>query len=461
MKYSQFNETLRRIPRAIRMAGWIFAASALAGGELTAAVFHVAVDGDDSNAGTRESPFGSLARAQAAARPGDTVWIRGGTYRMEESDIAARDGFLASIMLLDKSGKPDQPIRYHAEPGERPVFDCSLVKPRGLRISAIRVRASWIHLKGISITGVQVTATGHTQSICVENLGSHNIYEHLAMHDGQAIGLFITRGSDNLVLNCDAYRNHDFTSGNRKGGNTDGFGCHVRGRGRGGNNVFRGCRAWFNSDDGFDCINQDDAVLFENCWAFYNGYDADFKPLADGHGFKAGGYGISPDARFPDPVPRHRVLRCLAVRNRVSGFYANHHPGGIDWIHNSAYRNGVNFNFLGRSTDGTRDVPGFGHHILNNLSFGSANDWRHLEIAACRVSGNSFSRDDRPQPSQFVSLDESLLTAPRDANGGLPAIRFLHLSPGNPWIDTGTHSPESVNPLGEAPDPGAFEATPR
>jgi hypothetical protein len=32
------------------------------------------------------------------------------------------------------------------------------------------------------------------------------------MHDGQAIGICSVRGSDNLFLNCDAYRNHDFTS---------------------------------------------------------------------------------------------------------------------------------------------------------------------------------------------------------------------------------------------------------
>ena len=418
------------------------------------AEFHIAPDGDDSGPGTLENPFASLQRAQQGVRAGDTVFIRGGTYRMKESDIAQKDSFLASIILFDKSGKKDQPIRYFAMPGERPVFDCSVVKPKGLRISAIRVRASWIHLKGISITGVQVTATGHTQSICVENYGDHNVYENLAMHDGQAIGLYISRGSHNLVLNCDAYRNHDFTSENGRGGNTDGFGCHVQRRGS--NNVFRGCRAWFNSDDGFDCISQTDAVTFENCWAFYNGYSSDFKSLGDGHGFKAGGYGVETDQRFPDPAPRHRVERCLAVRNRSSGFYSNHHPGGIDWIHNSAYRNSVNFNFLGRKPDASADVPGFGHQIINNLSYGTSRDFRNLDIDACHLAGNSFTRQDKLADSHFITLDESLLTAPRDDAGNLPEIRFLHLAPGNPLIDTGAPSSKTYN--GTAPDPGAFEA---
>src|SRR3712207_7385796 len=48
------------------------------------------------------------------------------------------------------------------------------------------------------------------------------------------------------------FRSHDYTSENKRGGNVDGFGFHAP---KGSvNNVFRGCRAWFNSDDGFDFI---------------------------------------------------------------------------------------------------------------------------------------------------------------------------------------------------------------
>jgi hypothetical protein len=423
-------------------------------GGASAAKFCVAPDGNDANPGTKERPFASLQRAQQAASPGDFVFIRGGTYQMKDSDIARRDSFLAALVYLDKSGLQGKPISYHAWPGERPVFDCSRVKPPGLRISAFRVRASWVHLKGLEVTGVQVTATGHTQSICFENFGDHNVYENLSMHDGQAIGLFITRGSNNLVLNCDAYRNHDSTSEGGRGGNTDGFGCHVPGRGA--NNVFKGCRAWFNSDDGFDCINSNDAASFVNCWALYNGYSVDFKPLGDGNGFKAGGYGIAPGTRFPNPVPRHRVVQCLAVRNRSAGFYANHHPGGIDWIHNSACRNSVNFNFLGRNAAGTADIPGGGHKILNNLAYGSTRDLRNLDLAASQHAGNSFDQVRKLTDADFLSLDEASLIAPRQANGDLPVIRFLHLAKGNPLRDTGV--PAEMPYSGTAPDPGAFES---
>jgi hypothetical protein len=417
-------------------------------GAAKAADYHVATDGSDGNPGTRELPFASIHQAQRKAEPGDTVYIRGGTYHMRESDIARNDGRIACLIALDKSGRKDRPIRYFASPGERPVFDCSKVTPDGLRVSAFRIYGSWIHLKGLEITGVRVNSRGHTQSISVDNLGNHNIFEQLSMHDSEAIGLYITRGNNNTVLNCDAYRNHDRTSEDRRGGNTDGFGCHPR-NSEGENNVFKGCRAWFNSDDGFDCINAPDAVTFINCWAFYNGYSPDFEPLADGNGFKTGGYGIKPGTRFPDPVPVHRVIGCLAVRNRSSGFYANHHPGGVEWIHNSASGNGANFNFLGRNPEGTSDIPGRGHKIINNLSYNSKRDVTNLDPQLNQRAGNSFDHEHKLESRNFLSLDESELTAPRQANGELPTIKFLRLVEGNPL--TNTAIPNDVFPARRHP----------
>lgn len=404
-------------------------------GQAKAADYFVATDGSDANPGSKDLPFASIQQAQRKAGPGDTVFIRGGIYHMRESDIARNDGRIAFLISFDKSGRKGSPIRYFASPGEKPVFDCSQVTPAGLRVSAFRVNCSWIHLKGLEITGVRVNAQGHTQSISVDNLGNHNIFEQLSMYDSEAIGLYITRGNNNTVLNCDAYRNHDRTSEDRRGGNTDGFGCHPR-NDEGENNVFKGCRAWFNSDDGFDCIAAPDAVAFINCWAFYNGYSPDFEPLADGNGFKAGGYGIKPGTKFPDPVPVHRVIGCMAVRNRSNGFYANHHPGGSEWIHNSASGNGTNYNFLGRNSEGTADIPGRGHKIINNLSHNSPREVMHLEPLLNEQVGNSFDQKQPLRSQDFISLDESELTAPRQANGELPQIKFLRLVKGNPLART-------------------------
>ena len=423
---------------------------------LHAAEFHVAPDGADGNSGEITKPLRTLRAAQGKAKPGDTVWIRGGTYRMAESDVMEVHYGRAHVILLNKGGKEGKPISYLAYKDEKPVFDFSEVKPEGLRVTALRAKASHLHLSGIAFTGVQVTLAGHTQSINVENLGSHNLFERLSMHDGQGIGFWLGGGSNNLVLNCDAYRNYDHTSEGGRGGNTDGFGFHVRKGSTG--NVFRGCRAWFNSDDGFDLINTAEAVTVENCWAFYNGFAPDFTKIADGNGFKVGGFAYQPASEIPQPVPRHVIRFCIAANNKASGFYANHHPGGIDWISNTAHRNSSNFNMLGRKLDPPVDVPGYGHLLRNNLGYRSPREIRDFDAAQSDASHNSFDLGLKITSQGFVSLDETELMRERKADGSLPDIGFMKPREGNPAIDAGTDAGFPFK--GKAPDLGAFEFAP-
>ena len=442
----------RRITPAV-LTGLLLSSLLTVGTSLYAATFFVAPAGSDDNPGTLEKPFATVERAQNAATAGDTVYIRGGTYTIQESQIARKQAIWAHGTFLGKSGTKGQPIRYWAFENEHPVFDFSRVKPEGLRVTAFYVTASWVHIKGLETIGVQVTLKGHTQSICFDNEGSHNIYERLSMHDGQAIGIYSVRGSDNLFLNCDAYRNHDFTSEDGKGGNVDGFGCHPPKGATG--NVFRGCRAWFNSDDGFDCIGAHESVTFENCWALYSGFSPRFERLGDGNGFKVGGYGTTPVDGLPKVIPRHTVRFCLAVRNKSSGFYSNHHIGGSDWFSNTAYRNGTNFNMLCRLADNQTDVPGYGHTLRNNLGYRSAHEITNLDMAQSDAANNSFTPDLQISDKDFVSLDENEIVQPRQANGDLPAIRFMHPAPGSPLIDKGVDV--GLPFRGAAPDLGAFE----
>ena len=422
---------------------------------LGAAEFFVAPDGRDTAAGTKAAPFATVQRAQREVAPGDTVWIRGGTYLMTEAQIAGREGAYACVTLLAKSGTEGKRINYWAVPGEQPVFDYSAVKPAGQRVTAFRVNASWLHLKGLEVTGVQVTIKTHTQSIGFDNEGSDNLYEQLTVHDGMAIGFWIGAGANNLVVNCDAYRNHDSFSENGRGGNTDGFGYHGH-RGSTGN-IFRGCRAWFNSDDGYDFINSDEVCRIENCWAFYNGFSADFKSLGDGNGFKSAGEAGRSVAQLPNPIPRHVVVGSLAVRNKVNGFYANHHPGGIEWLNNTAFKNPTNFNLRGRDPqDNKTIIPGRGHRLKNNLGFAGGTEVAELDGAACDVSGNYFTLPVTVTAEDFLGLDEADLVLPRKPNGDLPEVKLMHLAPGSDLIDAGVDARRSF--VGKAPDLGAFES---
>jgi hypothetical protein len=420
-----------------------------------AADWYVAPHGEDMATGSIEKPFATIQRAQDSAAAGDTVFIRGGTYRMTQAQLARRRGLYARITVLDKSGTPELPITYRAYADEKPVFDCSDVKPEGQRVAAFYVSGSWLRLVGLEVTGVQVTMRRHTQSICFESQGSHNVFERLSMHDGQAIGIYHVRGSDNLFLNCDAWNNWDYTSEGGRGGNVDGFGCHPDKGSTG--NIFRGCRAWLNSDDGFDCISAHESVTFESCWALYNGLSVEGKNLGDGHGFKAGGYASTPASDLPNPIPRHVVRHCLAVGNKSSGFYANHHPGGGDWLNNTAYSNGTNFNMLCRLADNSADVDGYGHKLINNLGYGSSADVRRLDASRCNVANNSFTLVLKLGPADFVSLDEGELYLPRRADGGLPAVDFMYPAHGSVLIDAGVNAGRPFQ--GAAPDIGAFEQT--
>ncbi|MEI6947953.1 hypothetical protein V9K67_12215 [Paraflavisolibacter sp. H34] len=431
-----------------------------------AATWYIAPDGADTNAGTQARPFLTIQKAQSAAAPGDTVYARGGTYRVQEAQIASFARISAFVHLLDKSGAPGKPIYYWAYPGEKPVFDFADVKPANYRVHAFEVTGSWLHLKGLEVVGVQVPlVNANTQSICFSNNGgSNNIYEQLSMHDGQAIGFYLVKGSNNLILNCDAYRNNDYTSqtaGARRGGNVDGFGNHPD---KGSvNNIFRGCRAWFNSDDGYDCISAHEATVFENCWAFYNGYTPGFVSRADGNGFKAGGYGARPFGLLPAPIPRNTIRFCLAVMNKSNGFYANHHLEGSDWYHNTAYKNGVNYNMLNRKgkTEGEylADGPGYNHVLRNNISLEprtEGNDIANYDPARCTIDHNSFLNPAiRISATDFISLDTALLTAPRQPDGSLPAVDFLRLRPKSALVDKGVNV--GLPFTGKAPDLGCFE----
>jgi hypothetical protein len=422
------------------------------------AVIYVSNKGNDSATGNFENPLASIQKAQQLTNAGDTVYIRGGNYIVQENQIYKKEDIWAYVFYLNKNGENGKRINYWAYPGETPVFDFSNVKPTNYRVIAFYVSGSWLHIKGIEVTGVQVTITTHTQSECFRNEGSNNIFEQLKMHDGMAIGFYLTKGSNNLILNCDAYRNHDYLSEDGKGGNVDGFGCHPAKGSTG--NIFKGCRAWFNSDDGYDCISAAETVIFDSCWAFYNGYSPSFVSLGDGNGFKAGGYGSTAYTSLPNPIPPHIVRFCMAVYNKANGFYSNHHLTGSYWYNNTAYKNSINYNMLNRQSPTAdaylTDVDGYDHIMKNNLGYAArSKELDKINKSLCTLANNYFDWQVSVTADDFVSLDENLLISERKANGNLPDIDFMKLKSSSDLIDKGQDIGFYFE--GPAPDLGAFE----
>jgi parallel beta-helix repeat protein len=418
-----------------------FVAAMLAAASVHAAEFYVAPDGKDTNAGTIDAPFGSVTKAQEAASPGDTVWIRGGLYEFTGTTIEIGT-------LLNKSGEPGKPINYFAYKDEVPIFDFfKLATP--VRIKGFSVTGNWLHLRGLEVRGVQqiLTNTNESWGIRVEG-GSNNIFERLNLHHNEGPGLFIADGGNNLVINCDSHHNYD---PDRGGENADGFGGHSNDDG----NVFRYCRSWYNSDDGYDLINAPGVHTIEYCWSWKNGYVADTDQRAgNGGGFKCGGFLLNPD-RFPGNVPRHQIRFNLSFNNAQEGYYANYHPGQIQFYNNVAFNNPTQFNMQSI-------VKPVTHVMRNNIALSTtgAPPMSNVDGTQPRQNDpddqfNSWNEGYSVSPDDFISIDPTGVDGPRQPDGSLPKITFMHLKPGSKLIDGGIDVRLPYN--GAAPDLGAFE----
>lgn len=405
--------------------------------------WYVAPNGSDSNPGTIDRPFATMARAQTAASGGNLVYFRGGTYAYTKgTTTCSSQTATINAIQLTKSGSSGNRIRYDAYPGEKPVFDFSGIKD-SCRITGIRITGSWIELKGLEIEGVPQNNSMNHESWGIWNSGGNNLFELLNLHNNMGPGLFISRGANNLVLNSDSHDNYDPLSATGAGTNGDGFGCHI-GTGDTGN-VLRGCRSWNNSDDGYDLIQAQEVVTIENSWSWSNGYQPGTTTHAgDGNGFKSGGYGV-PATNLPANPPHHVVRFCVAFLNYANGFYANHHPTYDYFYDNTAYNNrSANFNMLG--LNGNVGV------LRNNLAFtGTA----FTNGGGVDSAYNSWDLAVTVSSADFVSTATTQMSGPRKADGSLPDVTFMHLVAGSDLIDKGTNVGLPFN--GSAPDLGAFE----
>jgi parallel beta-helix repeat protein len=377
------------------------------------------------------APCATVGGGQAKAAAGDTVWIRGGNYQGQSSGLIG--------VAFTKSGASNNRIKYFAYQNEIPVFNFMNINPTN-RVTGFDIRASWIHIRGLEVRGVrQYQAGDDSWGIRFQGGASNNILENLNVHHNEAPGIFITDGGNNLIQNCDSHHNYDVLE---NGGSGDGFGCHSNDAG----NVFSGCRAWYNSDDGYDFINAPGVCTVEKSWAFLNGFIPDTTTgIGNGAGFKAGGFG-SPPSNVPNPVPRHVVRQCIAFGNRSQGFYANHHPGGLDFFNNVAFRNPTNYNML---TDTTSD-----HKMRNNIALPTGTTISNM-VGGSQTFNSWTITGITANTMDFMSMMESEAQAARQADGSLPNVGFMRLVAGSDLIDKGENVGLPFS--GTAPDLGPFE----
>ncbi len=107
-------------------------------------------------------------------------------------------------------------------------------------------------------------------------------------------------------------------------------------------------------------------------------------------------------------------------------------------------------------TDFGTDGPGWNHELANNLGFAAkAKELANIDKNRCVLKTNYFDLNINVTATDFLSLDEALLTAPRQADGSLPNTHFLKLAPSSKLINAGTDIGFPFK--GKAPDFGCFE----
>ena len=423
------NTTVPTVGRQKKSVKWVELVKRDSRSPVPAARFYIAPNGSDNNNGNIEHPFATLNKAWTVVSPGDLIYMRGGTY-----------AFRTQQYLSGKSGTSNNLIKVWAYPGETPILT------KGENYTHLYYRGGcyfsgdYVHFKGLDISGF-TQENSHVWNGLLIIDSNHNIFERLNVHHNGG-GLYIQgKSTNNLVLNSDFHHNYDpFTHG----GNADGVDLGYIASGS--TNTVRGCRAWWNSDDGFDTWSNDGLVVLENNWSWYNGYLPDtLTPSGNGTGFKLGLSAVNPTVLL-------RILRNnVAFKNREHGYDKNGAQVRMEFVNNIAYDNGG---------DGFHvDNPG-SHTFKNNISY---NNHRHqVIISAGSISAhnsaggagelNNWTKN--VSDADFLSISPTGVDGARRSDGRLPALKFLHLAPTSDLISAGADVGLPYH--GKAPNIGAF-----
>jgi hypothetical protein len=413
--------------------------------------YYVATDGNNSATGLDINlPLATISMAMTKIVPGDTIYVRGGTFVCTAQITISSNGIdtLMRSCLL-------------AYPGERPLLDFSSMGTPRVSGSAdgIRLTGKYWYIKGLDIkgaphNGIQI------------NGGSYNIIEFCSMYENRNTGMQLSNlASYNRMINCDAFYNRDSSSASSYDGNADGFSPKLD---NGTLNYFYGCRSWQNSDDGWDGYVRPSApvagkdtmkTIIENCWCFSNGYlKSGTAGTGNGNGFKMGGGDKVNGVSNGDSLRHTMILiNCLSFNNLAKGFDQNNNRGSMTLINCTGYANGT-YNF---------SVPGFMRvgetlTVKNCISFASSGV-NLGGVPNADVATNSWP-DESTYPTSvttataadFISLDTAGVRGPRKPDGSLPDITYMHLVQGSHFIDAGTTLGLPFH--GTAPDLGCFES---
>ncbi|MBR3901847.1 MAG: right-handed parallel beta-helix repeat-containing protein [Ruminococcus sp.] len=324
-----------------------------------------------TGSGTKDSPTDVLS-AIKNIKAGGTIYLLDGTYKYD------------STIIIDSSnnGSANAYKTIQAYPGNsgKVVFDFSGQAVSGSNRGFVLDGDYW------QFVNFEITKAGDNGMLLS---GNYNRIVEMVFNDNQDTGLQLSRydtnastvaqwPSYNLVLNCTSKNNCDDATME----NADGFAAKLT---CGEGNVFDGCMAYNNSDDGWDLYAKTETgpigvVTIKNSVAFRNGFTEFGEGYGDcdGNGFKLGGAGVG---------TAHIVENCLAFENLNCGFTDNNNPKLGSLKNCTAYNNGVGGNgkanyMVYRCSSSTK--------LDNLMSFNDTSKVSDTGAAGIKISNDKF-----------------------------------------------------------------------
>ncbi len=291
----------------------------------------VSADADAEGKGTEESPM-SLSNALKYAQPGQTIFLKNGTYSGAKVERSV-------------SGTADKNINLVAESLSTDGTDGVVFT------GEVRLTGSYWHVYGLYVkdsagVGIQICGNYNTIEMCTVNHAANSgiqiSREGGADNDAGRKGKLWPTG--NLIKNCESFDNCDAGRND-----ADGFAAKLT---CGEDNKFYGCISHNNIDDGWDLYAKSvsgeiGAVTIENCVTYNNGWlttdDVTAKgyEYGEGNGFKLGGGQMK---------GAHVLKNSISFDNHAKGITSNSCPdckiiNCISYnnsLDNSAYNVGLN-----------------------------------------------------------------------------------------------------------------------
>lgn len=309
--------------------------------------------------GSKENPY-TFENGLKNLKQGGTLYLLEGTYAYGQAIVISEDTYDLYPATSEEERKTIEPAVKDDGSLAEVLFDFSSMiynsSNRGLSFNT-----DYWHLKNVEVQGAG------DNGIYIG--GNHNIIEGIDVHHCSDTGIQLGRAdgtynsidlwpSYNTILNCTSHDNADPT-----GEDSDGFACKLT---TGVGNVFDGCIAYNNVDDGWDLYTKGSSgeigpVTLKNCIAFNNGITSYGVGTAnsDGNGFKLGGESIS---------VAHQVYNCLAFNNLATGFTDNSNPGTIRIENCTSFNNGTR-DTGANNFDMARNVATSSNYYKNLLSY--------------------------------------------------------------------------------------------